>query len=77
MLHRSHVSVRDQCSFIDAIRKNTLGKLAAARSVFCVLLIIMDGSGEKRSKPRGAGNFGAPPVSHGGWGEMGAAAECE
>ena len=32
------------------------------RSVFCVLLIIMEGSGEKRPKPRGAGNFGATPV---------------
>ena len=33
------------------------------RSVFCVLLIIMDGSDEKRPKPRETGNFGAPRVA--------------
>jgi hypothetical protein len=29
----------------------------------------MDGSDEKRPKPRETGNFGAPPASHGGWGQ--------
>jgi hypothetical protein len=35
------------------------------RSVFCVLLIIMDGSDEKRPKPRETGNFGAAETACG------------